>query len=156
MSNTIATVDVGGTGVTTSTGSGSNVLNTSPTFAGLPVFGSSGIQFSDSTIQTTAGTVSKTSPGYTKLPNGLIIQWGTTAFNGSGVATFSFPIAFPTAFLWINASISRGSTLAGYLMSTQIGATSTTGATIIGNYTTGGSVTNLTSNEAAAWLAVGY
>ena len=41
-------------------------------------------------------------------------------------------------------------------MSTQIGATSTTGATIIGNYTTGGSVTNLTSNEAAAWLAVGY
>jgi len=34
MSNTIATVDVGGTGVTTSTGSGSNVLNTNPTFSG--------------------------------------------------------------------------------------------------------------------------
>jgi hypothetical protein len=118
--------------------------------------GSSGITFSDSTTQNTAGTVSKASPGYTKLPNGLIIQWGTTAFNGSGSASITFPIAFPTAFLWINASISRGSTLAGYLMSTQIGATSTTGATIIGNYTTGGSVTNLTSNEAAAWLAIGY
>ena len=34
MSNTIATVDVGGTGVTTSTGSGSNVLNTNPIFSG--------------------------------------------------------------------------------------------------------------------------
>jgi hypothetical protein len=122
----------------------------------ITIDSTSGITFPDVTTQTSAGTVSKATPGYTKLPNGLIMQWGTTPFNVSGVATFNFPIAFPSAFLFINASVSRGSTLSGYLMSTQIGATSTTGATIIGNYTTGGSVAALSSNESAAWIAIGY
>lgn len=35
--------------------------------------------------------------GYQKLPSGLIIQWGTATSNSSGVATFTLPIAFPTA-----------------------------------------------------------
>lgn len=94
--------------------------------------------------------------GYQKFPSGIIIQWGTTAFNSSGVASITFPVAFPNAFRFINASVWRGVTLGGYLMSTQIGATSTTGATIIGNFTTTGTVYNLSGNEAAAWLAVGY
>lgn len=34
--------------------------------------------------------------GYTKLPNGIYIQWGTTTASTVGVTT-SFPIAFPTA-----------------------------------------------------------
>lgn len=37
--------------------------------------------------------------GYTKLPNGVILQAGTAVTNGSGVATFTFPIAFPTAVM---------------------------------------------------------
>ena len=40
MTTTIASVDVGGTGVTTSTGTGSNVLNTSPTLV-TPTLGGS-------------------------------------------------------------------------------------------------------------------
>jgi hypothetical protein len=42
---------------------------------------------------------SKTSDGYQKLPSGLILQWGSASTNGSGVATFTFPVAFPTACL---------------------------------------------------------
>jgi hypothetical protein len=38
---------------------------------------------------------SKTASGYTYLPNGLIIQWGSNTFNN----TVTFPIAFPTVNL---------------------------------------------------------
>lgn len=34
------------------------------------------------------------SPGYQKLPGGLIIQWGTAAIPTSGTATISFPLTF--------------------------------------------------------------
>lgn len=38
---------------------------------------------------------SKTNPGYTRLPSGLIIQWG---YRGSaGTTTITFPISFTTA-----------------------------------------------------------
>ncbi|WP_233831771.1 gp53-like domain-containing protein [Paraburkholderia sp. ZP32-5] len=33
--------------------------------------------------------------GYQKLPSGLIIQWGTTSANSSGIATLTLPITFP-------------------------------------------------------------
>jgi hypothetical protein len=45
-----------------------------------------------------AGNKSLAANGYYKLPGGLIVQWGTTgSIAGSGTATFTFPIAFPTA-----------------------------------------------------------
>ena len=104
----------------------------------------------------TLNTYSSASSGYQKLPSGIIIQWGTTVFNGSGVASITFPTAFPTACRFVNASVSRGTTLSGYLMSTQIGSISTTGVTIIGNYTISGTVLTLGVNENAAWVAIGY
>jgi hypothetical protein len=64
---------------------------------------------------------------------------GVTNFNGSGTASITFPVAFNAAPN-VTASVYRGTTLSGYIMSTQIGAITTTGVTIIGNYTTGGSV----------------
>lgn len=43
---------------------------------------------------------SKTANGYTYLPNGLILQWGTdTTSIAEGARTVSFPIAFTNAFL---------------------------------------------------------
>ena len=46
------------------------------------------------------GTLVTSANGYTRLPNGLIIQWGTGASAGSyGVQTIAFPIAFTTAVL---------------------------------------------------------
>ena len=39
--------------------------------------------------------------GYTKMPNGLIIQWGTVTGSSAGGSnqTITFPIAFPNACL---------------------------------------------------------
>jgi hypothetical protein len=104
----------------------------------------------------TLNTYSTAASGYQKFPSGIIIQWGSTAFNGSGVATITFPTSFPTDCRFVNASISRNPTLSGYLMSTQVGAYTTSGVTIIGNYSTGGAISALTSNESAAWIAIGY
>lgn len=42
--------------------------------------------------------------GYTKLPNGLIIQWGTAVSISSGIATFTFPIAFPNNLFSLEAT----------------------------------------------------
>lgn len=63
------------------------------------------------------GTSSKNTSGYTKLPNGILIQWGETAIAGvhGGLYTISYPIAF-TAF-WTNTfalqQITYATTLAG-------------------------------------------
>lgn len=35
--------------------------------------------------------------GYQKLPSGVIMQWGQATTNGSGLATFTHPVAFPNA-----------------------------------------------------------
>jgi len=44
-------------------------------------------------------TCSKNANGYQKLPTGLIIQWGRglTTSDSNGIASFTFPIAFPNA-----------------------------------------------------------
>lgn len=91
-----------------------------------------------------------------KLPNGakLGVAAGTTAFGAGGIATVTFPITFST-YPSVTASIYRGGTLSGYLMATQIGAVSTTGVSILGNYYAGAGVQVLGSNESAAWIAIG-
>ena len=45
---------------------------------------------------------SAASPGYQKLPSGIIIQWGTNAVGASSFVTF--PIPFPTACLCVTVS----------------------------------------------------
>lgn len=47
---------------------------------------------------------SLTTNGYYKLPNDLILQWGVVYISANTNATFSFPIAFPTACLNIMAT----------------------------------------------------
>ena len=51
---------------------------------------------------------SLTSNGYTRLPNGVYLQWGSASANTSG-ATTSFPIAFPTA-CWIVVAVNQNQT----------------------------------------------
>lgn len=43
----------------------------------------------------TGTNVNLASTGYQKLPSGLIIQWGS-ALQSAGVATYNFPLAFPS------------------------------------------------------------
>jgi len=49
-------------------------------------------------------TSSLSGNGYQKLPNGLIIQWGSATTSGGG-ASVSFPIAFPTQCYAVIASV---------------------------------------------------
>ena len=92
----------GGTGVTTSTGTGNNVLSASPTFTDTPLSTTAASATNTTQIATTAfayGTLSNSANGYTKLANGVIIQWGLMASSGdTSITTVTFPITFPTAF----------------------------------------------------------
>jgi hypothetical protein len=96
--------------------------------------------------------------GYLKFTAGNGVKmaqcWGVTAFNSSGQANITFPVTFSASPV-VTASIFRGTTIPGNLMSTQTGTLSTSGCEIIGNYTSGGAITALGINESAAWAAVG-
>lgn len=81
--------------------------------------------------------------GYQKLPSGLIIQWGSFSV---GVTSYSFPIAFPTAF----ASISCMQAGAGSASIERMALTSTP-------TTSGFTTASVTSNKLPAyWIAIGY
>lgn len=58
------------------------------------------------TLAAAAGfTASFTAAGYIKFPSwfgGWVVQWGTVTTNGSGLATITFPLTFPTAPLGIS------------------------------------------------------
>ena len=84
--------------------------------------------------------------GYQKLPGRLIIQWGQ-ATTASGVATVTFPVAFPTACRSLVAL-----TTVGITVSLANTAMSTTGATVTSNNSSTGSAIGVTFN----WLAIGY
>lgn len=49
------------------------------------------------------GGAALTTPGYCYLPNGLILQWGTTGVS-SGATTITFPIAFPNSCLGVTCT----------------------------------------------------
>jgi len=56
-------------------------------------------------IQAFTGGSSVTSPGYQKLPSGLIIQWGSVGTPASGHVTVTFPIAFPSTCLFMMGTV---------------------------------------------------
>jgi len=49
------------------------------------------------TIYTSNSSYSLSSNGYTKLPNGLLMQWGTSTCSSAGETTIVFPIPFTTS-----------------------------------------------------------
>jgi len=88
------------------------------------------------------GSSSKAANGYTYLPNGVLMQWGTVVANNStGNATFS--VAFPTACQHVSMNV-IGSANVAY----HVAAPNTTVATI-----RTGSTTTAISVE---YLAIGY
>ena len=93
------------------------------------------------------------SRGYTKLPNGLIIQWGATGYLGQeGDVTVSFPIAFPTACLTAVATLQSPSlnNTANDMWAKIYTATTTT---ITINY---GSSSGGNYGQGSYWIAIGY
>ena len=60
------------------------------------------------------GNYSKNDNGYTKLPNGMILQWGLKAIggknSGDNLLNMSYPISFPNRVLSVHANITKNIT----------------------------------------------
>lgn len=123
----------------------------SPTFTGVPAAPNptTGVRTTQiATMQKFADEFvsSQVSNGYTKLPNGLILQWGTDVGGSGGTLTYSFPIVFPTAAFCIVGIIQN--VLASYTARADIVSTS--------QYKVG--ATNgagLWSTDSIRWIAIG-
>lgn len=74
--------------------------------------------------------------GYTYLPNGLIMQWGSATTAGGGAAGVTFPIAFPNSAFQVSLGLISGSpvnALTGFFNLTNAGMdifTNAAGSTI--------------------------
>jgi hypothetical protein len=88
--------------------------------------------------------------GYTKLPNGIIFQWGNASTSGAGSVAVTFPIAFPNACYGVVPS--SVSVLAGGTLDVPSSIT-TTGFNVDG-YQLNGSPT-IRSAHACNWFAFG-
>lgn len=102
-------------------------------------------------VENPSPRASLTVSGYQKLPSGLIIQWGTTAVIGDGVAILvSLPLTFPNSTLWVGASNNvdvSGDTTAARTSGAQI--ISASQIRVSQNSTNG-------SSNAISWLAIGF
>lgn len=115
---------------------------------GTQSLGTSSIRWKDAWI----GTWSKTNNGYTKLPNGIVMQWGQSnvtigAVNTPTTANINLPIAFPSACMFANGNATTGEP------AKLIGN--------VGNFTTTQlelRAINLinTNSVTIRWLAIGY
>lgn len=91
-----------------------------------------------------AGASSFGETGYTKLPNGLILQWGTFNHTTSAPQTISFPLVFPAACLNV---IACGADGVGLNLNIQAYNKTTSGVTLHNDNGTAGKT---------AWQAIGY
>ncbi len=105
-----------------------------------------GVQFNDSTIQTTSlpnlFTQSLGSGnGYQRFPGGLIIQWGINT-----ASTVTFPIAFPNAC----RSVMATGNASGSGRTIRTGSFTTTNFNLFADFCCVNSVIN------SCWIAIGY
>lgn len=105
-----------------------------------------GVQFNDSSIQTTAlpslFTQSYTAAnGWQRFPGGVIVQWGN---NAAGVVTF--PIAFPTSCRSVVATGSQGGS----------GRTIRALSFTTSNFTMGADFCCVNAGINSFWIAVGH
>ena len=118
-------------------------IPSSVALAGVPTAPTAANGTNTTQLATTAfayGMASKAANGYLKLPNGLIMQWGSVAANTS----VTFPIAFPTAALFVLPQIKTSD-------NTEFGAAHVNPISIT---TTGFSRTLQTLP--VSWFAIGY
>ena len=111
-----------------------------------------------------AGDFSKSINGYTQLPNGYILQWGTfrTNFttNTAGTTdtqTIYFPIQFPTKVLNVGCTVGKNANFGNATWTSVISASAVPYVTGFSseariNVTTG----NATCNYDIQWVAIGH
>jgi hypothetical protein len=93
----------------------------------------------------TLGTSSITANGYTRLPNGLLMQWGTQAAANTSSGNVTFPVAFTTAVYSVN--ITGTQTFTGLLGGTGTAGVNTTVIQV--------RTTNTGAGVTAYWMAIG-
>lgn len=93
---------------------------------------------------------SKTSPGYQKLPNGLIVQWGRYSTTIGANSTVTYPIAFTATPLSLTVGYESGSGV-GWVV--RYGGLTNSQFSVVWDYWS-------TSGSGAAtqvhWIAIGY
>ena len=96
---------------------------------------------------------SQLTSGYTVLPNGLYLQWGVATANGSGVATFNFPVAFPNfVFAVVSTYVVSGTTPPSTgVITYNTTATTRTSATLLAASATGAGI----ASANIGWWAIG-
>ena len=99
------------------TPSAGNLANCTGTATGLSIGGNAATVTNG--VYTTQFPASWTGNGYQYLPNGFLIQWGTSSIGTSG--TFSFPITFPHACfaMSLNDGYAGCHTMAGSAINTS-------------------------------------
>lgn len=149
----------GGTGVTTSTGTGDNVLSNGPALTNPTVTTQASTDNSTKAASTAWAklgfVVLLAATGYIKFPDwmlGVIIQWGVTD-TSSGASTVTLPLTFPTAARAALACLVTGTT-STVMWGATISALSTTSLTVQKRFYNGSTLGAAT--EPAYWIAVGY
>ena len=93
-------------------------------------------------------TNSKSANGYTYLPNGVLIQWGTFATSGT-TYTLTYPIAFPSACTFVlPIRYAAGDTGGVVDIALVAGASATLGLS--------SQVFSTVSGWSVYWIAIGY
>jgi len=95
------------------------------------------------------GDYSKSTNGYTKLPNGLILQWGKYVTNSNNPVTITFPISFPNAVFSVVIAISDSWTVT---TAGKIKSLDTTSFEVEVRDDTGA----LRHTDYIYWMAIGY
>lgn len=89
--------------------------------------------------------------GFQKIPGGLILQWITiTVPGGTGTATLTHPLTFPTASL----AYSLVTSATGVIVTA--GAITTSQTTVNARTVSGGSLVNPPSDISVNWIGIGY
>jgi len=88
-----------------------------------------------------------TDPGYLKMGNGLIIQWGQISVTGSGTTNDTFPLEFPTAVLGCAVTGWATSSANAYLHFVDSGNTTTTTIRLVNKDPVA---------QICRWIAVGH
>lgn len=118
-----------------------NVITGNVSFTGTPSFTNVSISTANVTSMS-LGTPSIATTGHTRLPNGLLLQWGTVSVNAT-TGTITFPTAF--AANPYSISVTPNSGVAGN--SAGVTAVTTTTATVRSASTAAAST--------AYWMAIG-
>ena len=97
------------------------------------------------------GTVSKATNGYVTLPNGLIMQWGTSTstLGANTTGTITFPIPFPTSCLNVTVGTKTGGS--SYNVCAELVSFTNTDFVWVGDSVEAGS-----SPCYATFIAIGY